>query len=46
MPDRLREAIKQIRIVKEDTDDPEVIQDLEQAVESLENAVEILENDD
>ena len=46
MPDRLSEAIKQIRIVKEDTDDPEIIQELEQAVESLENAVERLKNDD
>ncbi|MFU1783261.1 hypothetical protein ACM16X_17990 [Haloarcula japonica] len=46
MPSRLKEAIKQIRIVKEDTDGPEVTQELEQALESLENAVEMLENDD
>ena len=46
MPDRLREALKQIRIVKEATDDPEVTHDLEQALESLESAVERLENDD
>ncbi|WP_275039454.1 hypothetical protein [Haloarcula japonica] len=42
----MKEAIKQIRIVKEDIDDPEVTQELEQALESLENAVEMLENDD
>ncbi|GAA5434552.1 hypothetical protein Hjap01_04044 [Haloarcula japonica] len=46
MPSRMKEAIKQIRIVKEDIDDPEVTQELEQALESLENAVEMLENDD
>jgi hypothetical protein len=46
MPGRLKEAIKQIRIVKEEIDDPEAIQDLEQARKSLESAVERLESDD
>ncbi|GGM53313.1 hypothetical protein GCM10009006_38000 [Haloarcula argentinensis] len=45
MPNRLKEAIKQVQIVKEEIDDTEVTQDLEQALKSLEDAVERLEND-
>jgi len=45
MTNRLNEAIKQIRIVKEEIDDPEVAGELERALEALENAVESLEND-
>ena len=45
LSNRLKEAIKQIRIVKEEVDDPEVSGELEQALEALENAVESLEND-
>ena len=44
MPGRLKEAIKQIRIVKEEIDDTEATQNLEQAQKSLENAVERLES--
>ena len=46
MTNRLEEAIKQIRIVKEKVDDPEVSQESEQALEALQNAVESLEDDD
>lgn len=46
MTNRLKEAIKQIRIVKEEVDDSEVSQELEQAREALQNAVESLEDDD
>ncbi|WP_268237901.1 hypothetical protein [Haloarcula argentinensis] len=41
----MKEAIKQVQIVKEEIDDTEVTQDLEQALKSLEDAVERLEND-
>ncbi|WP_158600461.1 hypothetical protein [Haloarcula sp. Atlit-7R] len=46
MPNRLKEAIKQIQIVKEEVDDPEVSAELEQALEALENAVESLEDNE
>jgi len=46
MPSRLKEAIKQIRIVKEKVDDPEVSGELERALEALENAVESLEDNE
>jgi hypothetical protein len=46
MLSRLKEAIKQIRIVKEDIDDPEVTKELEHALEPLNNAVGRLEDDD
>ena len=46
MPNRLKEAIKQIRIVKEEVDDSEVSGELERALEALEDAVESLEDDD
>ena len=46
MTGRLKEAIKQVRIVNEEIDEPEAIQDLEQARKSLESAVERLESDD
>jgi len=46
MTNRLKEALKQIRIVKEEVDDPEVSQELEHALEALQNAVESLEDDD
>jgi|GEM_PF-1772405 len=45
MSNRLKEAIKQIRIVKENLDDPEMSGELEQALEALQNAVESLEDD-
>jgi len=46
MTNRLKEAIKQIRIVKEEVDDPEVSGELERALEALENAVESLEENE
>lgn len=46
MLNRLGEAIKQIRIVKEDVDDPELNKELEHALEPLNNVVEIVEDDD
>ena len=45
MSNRLKESIKQIRIVKENLDDPEMSGELEQALEALQNAVESLEDD-
>ena len=46
MTGRLKEAIKQIKIVKEEVDDPEVSEELERALEALQNPVESLEGDD
>jgi ribosomal protein L1 len=46
MTKRLNEAIKQTRIGKEEVDDPEVLEELEQALEALQNAVEALEDED
>jgi hypothetical protein len=46
MTNRLKEAIKQIRIVQEEVDDPEVSGELERALEALQNAVESLEDDE
>ncbi|MDS0223751.1 hypothetical protein NDI54_20630 [Haloarcula sp. S1AR25-5A] len=46
MTNRLNEAIKQIRIVKEKVDDPELSGELERALEALQNAVESLEDDE
>jgi len=46
MTNRLEEAIKQIRIVRDEVDDPEVSQELKQALEALQNATESLEGDD
>lgn len=46
MTNRLNEAIKQIRIVKEEVDDSEVTKELEHVLESLNDAVEMLEDDD
>ena len=46
MTNRLGEAIKQIRIVKEEVDDPEVNKKLEHALEQVKNAVETLDNHD
>jgi len=46
MTNRLDEAIKQIRIVKEEVDDPEVSEELEQALEALQSAVVSLEDVD
>jgi len=42
---RIEEAVKQIRIVKEEVDDPEVSQELKHALESLQKAVKSLEDD-
>ena len=38
--------MKQIRIVKEEVDDPEVSGELERALEALQNAVKPLEDDE
>ncbi|MFU1783334.1 hypothetical protein ACM16X_18370 [Haloarcula japonica] len=46
MTNRLKEAIKQIRIVKEEVDDPEVNKELEHALDSLKDVVEMLEDND
>jgi len=46
MTNRLKEAIKQTQIVKDEVDDPEVSQELELALESLQNAVALLEDND
>ena len=45
MTRRLKEVTKQIRIVKEKVNDPEVATELEHALEPVENAIEALEDD-
>ena len=42
---RLNEVVKQIRIVKEEVNDPEVTTELEQALEPVNIAIETLEDD-
>jgi len=42
---RLQEAIKQIRLAKQEVEKPEVSQELEQALEALQTALESLEDD-
>ena len=43
---RLKEAIKQAQLGKQEVDDPDVSQELEDAIEALQNALEPLEDDD
>ena len=40
---RLEEAIKQVRLAKQEVEKPEVSQDLEDCLESLQNGLESLE---
>ncbi|WP_336339408.1 hypothetical protein [Haloarcula brevis] len=43
---RVKEAIKQTRLAKQEVDDSTVSKELEHALEALEDALETLEDDD
>ena len=43
---RLKEAIKQARLAKQEVEDPDVSQELEDTIEGLQNSLEALEDDD
>ena len=45
MTNRLNEVEKQLQIVKEEVNDPEVAAELEDALEPVKNAIELLEDD-
>jgi hypothetical protein len=44
--DRVKEAIKQARLAKQEADDADVSEELEDAIEALEDASETLADDD
>jgi len=46
MTNRSNEAIKQTRVVKDEVDDSEVLQELEHALEALQKALKALEDDE
>jgi len=43
---RVKEAIKQVRLAKQEVEDPDAFEDLERSLEALENALDSLEDDD
>jgi len=43
---RMKEAIKQVRLAKQEVEVPDASQDLEHSIEALQNALESLEDDD
>jgi len=43
---RLKEAIKQARLAKQEVDDADVAEELEDVLEALQDALEALEDDD
>jgi hypothetical protein len=45
LSDRIEEAVKRVRLAKQEVEDPDVSYDLEHSLEALQDALESLEDD-